>query len=574
MLKQVIQNHLQRMYALVNHGEVDSPEYHAMKKTLTLLMHGRKPTGGTPPVHALPHIALPAASFHDRALPRIALPALPAASFHVHSFDESSDDDESVNALEELPQVLPNTCAPYMKTRLTSSAILKKRKQIRASLFESNALIYRRFARASDAKPPPIDMSSKASKEALKEFKSTPVKNPLDILTDEVIASLIRLYNEVFFRGTLFLVLKRMNARLKVSADPEDMRDTVHLLKEKERPYLGLNTAEEQKEALSIMLDISVRIPTTYCFKHEQGPVIFGVECKDELDCLMVQIEHQLIHVLGFCLGCSKLPSKQKLLLQDSLPHSAQLNTLSRNVFGHKTTNHGSRVWSVPTGSGGTASSNGRAPSCCLLKPIKQRVAEAEPIPIPPVKNLWNHRSDLRRQLKRSGTPVPVVVFVPSLGAWSAGWSLKRVGRFFAHVETTQEECGTDGNRLYLPVNMVHALPYEVSKRPVRTVPVSQGVYGSVPYGTFMVMLPDAEEDLMKHSEEDEDSTMYGMSDEMLMQYMKSLEKGLVMVRLEGAVTERGDSVTILEQDKPVHVTRLMPQELLMHKLFQQKDDE
>lgn len=368
-------------------------------------------------------------------------------------------------------------------------------------------------------------------------------------LTLDAVVALVKVYDAVVFGGSLSAAFAQKGWALEVAVSNKP-RDVIRIV----TTPSGRQVAKRVPAKVhGVEIDVSLRVPDTYCFKHADSPPhIFGVPCKDALDCVMVQVEHQLVHAALLMGGCADADTSVAAALDtaaaapdlasvavalDSLPHSELMTVAVANVFGHATPLHGAHVWSVPLGSNSPLGT----PPCCMRK----IPTESRPVfrPAHTIPSLWRARRAVRQALKQG--PVAAIAFDPEVGAWTSGWRVTRVSRWYVEL-VGDIGCGRPSNRV-LEVPIPFARPYiNLTAEPrLPDARVPGGYWNMLAFGTLALLLPTAEDDLAATAIADETAEYESLSKAAQTKYADTAIKGLQIVTFLGPVDDMGRTVQV-----------------------------
>lgn len=396
-------------------------------------------------------------------------------------------------------------------------------------------------------------------------------------VTRDAATALIKLYDAVVFGGSLSASFVARDWTLELAA-ADAPRDVVRVI----QTPRGDKAVRVPVRARGVEIKISVRTPGTYCFKHAAAPpLIFGVPCRDALDCIMVQVEHQLVHAALLVGGCAdadptvaaaleaaaaaRSPAALAVVL-DSLPHSELMATATAGLFGHMTPLHGPYVWSVPPGPivAGELGTPLGTPPCCM-RPLP---ADARRVVTPTheIESLWAARSLARATLRRTRV-LPAVAFDPRVGAWTAGWRVARVGRWYMEL-VADPACGgamaAPGSLLRVPIPFVRPFLTLDAEWRLPDTRVEGGFWSTLAYNTPVFVLPEPEVDLARTSAADEDDRSGSLSGSKAeagsrrATYTDSLVEGLPLATYMGPADRYG-RVVKLADGSTIEAERILP---------------
>lgn len=304
---------------------------------------------------------------------------------------------------------------------------------------------------------------------------------------------------------------------------------------------------QRRRDTVGVELLVSARVPSSLCFDGGARPRMFGVACRDALDVLLVQLEHQLVHAALLAGGCAEadvdlvtiLAADADSLLAarrgdvalaaDALAHGDIMAAAVRGAFGHDSAAHGAHVWGAIV----AASTEG----CCM----EDAPPTARPLQQPSeVKSLWMARRTLRRALARGD--VSAAAFDPVTATWRSGWRVEAVGRWYARLSRPDCTHRADRGAVLLPLHWVRATVRGAKPR-FSARRMEAGYYRTLGYDTMVVLLPSAAEDVAAHARDDEDAAASKSGDAG--GYVDSLARDLPLAYFKGAVDKYGTEVSV-----------------------------
>lgn len=469
---------------------------------------------------------------------------------------------------KSLPFFTHNTlCAVLQSNALTADAIAATRRAVRARVFERFPRLTALYRRADEAAVPYSDDGDDSDDERngygywlggareidtrTRIVRALARRAAVPEITVDVVTALLRIYDGLVFNGALAASFHARRWHLDVAVG-DWPTDGVRLIKcddESMRPPLP-----PPRTYNGVLVEVSVRTPSAYCFDDGAQVAIFGVQCADALDVLLVQVEHQLVHAALLVGGCADADARTaRALLHakddpeaadvrvklDALPHGGAMAAAAANVFGHTTPSHGPHVWAVPAHGGNETR------ACCAFEAIPRFERDVEKLPTRP-RSLWMHRNALRTVAaagdRRSG--LEVAAFDPSVARWQSGMELLRVGRWFAELAPASSSCTTALLRVPLPfvTTVARGTRPDGRKRP-------GGFWSTLSYGAVVLRLPPPTDDLARYDGAADVGAVRDMSRKKAASYAEAFVDGLERAEFRGSADKYGTRVTLRTAD-------------------------
>lgn len=523
----------------------------------------------------------------------VPVPLTPASA---KSGAPGSDTPRPVTVVKHLPPFTAQTLCRVLQTHaLAADTIAANRHAIRARVFDRFPRLAALYHRADDEAR--VDFASDSDSDSDRDEYASPASRVAarvaaraaqPEITVDVVAALLRIYDNLVFGGGLAAVFHARRWRLEVAMG-DWPTDGVRLLKcEDGGSYRAPPPAPRYS---GVLVEVSARTPSAYCF--DAAPVtIFGRPCADALDCLLLQVEHQVVHAALLVGGCADADvHTARALLRarddpeaaavrvklDALPHGGAMARVVRALFGHVTPAHGPHVWAVPA----HAPDDPRA--CCAYDaiPRTQRAVEA-----PPARpsSLWTRRTLLRAASAAAATatgtaaatrgrgdappPLELIVFDPAAARWRGGMQVLRVGRWYAEVAPASGSTSGSASgcrTLQLPLPFV--APVLPDTRPDSRRRIG-GFWGTLGYGAVVLRLPPPADDLERYGGSEEAETAYRLSRKDAAAYADAFVTGLERAEFRGAADTYGANVLLRTADgKEVTVpaTAIMPESFIVY---------
>ena len=288
------------------------------------------------------------------------------------------------------------------------------------------------------------------------------------------VLQMIRAYDANFFGGAILDALRVKQWEVRVHIDrgrgfPKNRVGSYGAI-----DLLG-DELSQKKPILHLCLDVT--FPSRFTFGDPtMKPSIAGVACNSAGECMRVQLEHQLVHVV-FALACSDtLPTPdpvRECIVLDSIRHTARFRLIAKNVFGLRLDGKGNLHGVSMADAVHEKEEDMRKPRTDLGTFHTMGLKAS---------SLCAHVDFLKRQIGQQ-----VFFYDPRRRRWNDGGILQGMSKYMALVSTLREPF----RELLLAPCMVVPTNLELLKfQCPPKEPLERGFYGDAGYGTDMVMLP------------------------------------------------------------------------------------
>ena len=285
-----------------------------------------------------------------------------------------------------------------------------------------------------------------------------------------LVFQLLASYDENFFGGNLRKAIRAKNWEVRVRMEDLGFQDP-------DDPFRADRIYQYGPGSFEVVLDVGY--PKAVFEGARNSVIVAGVRCHSELECLMVEMEHQIVHLL-LALACDvdETTGQYPLhrlgtgrLVLDDMKHAKRYQTVAKNIFGLKIPKavlergvHGKHVYDNPN----VAKTLG---SFFDMNPSYRGRSEAI---LPIYGDTFNSPNDIQKkllhELMQSGD-ADVSFYDPRFQRWRNTGYLQKLGDFTAEVLDTNQ---ATADALTLPIAMVASKSSGISRQ------LPRGFYGDL----------------------------------------------------------------------------------------------